>query len=207
MKKNALFLNDGSNFLQTGTESFKVLMVGDDNVGKSCIVNRFTINQFRENEEDFNYKEKIVEMERQRVRLQICDICCKQRTRMMSGSYYKGCDGVVVVYDVTDKQSFESVKGWLKDILFYAPRNVCKILVGNKVDLIVNKVVSTEEAISLAQQENCLFIESSAKSHTSISSIFMDLTSSMILSQLEEDDSQIVENDEKKGRQSCCAII
>ena len=97
------------------------------------------------------------------VKLQIWDTAGQERFRTITSSYYRGANGIIVVYDVTDRESFANVKQWLHEIDRYASENVHKLLVGNKIDLEKKRVVSTEEGREFAQSIGIEFIETSAK--------------------------------------------
>ena len=124
-------------------------------------------------------KLKTVKMDDQVIKLQIWDTAGQERFRNLTASYYRGAQGIIIVYDVTDQDSFESVHNWMKeiekqatspvgksnlvDLIRYAAPNVCKVLVGNKNDK-EDREVRTEDGQELASQFNIPFLETSAKS-------------------------------------------
>ncbi|XP_060195417.1 GTP-binding protein YPTM2-like [Lycium barbarum] len=93
--------------------------------------------------------------------------------------YYRGAHRIIVVYDVTDQESFNNVKQWLSEIDRYASDNVNKLLVGNKCDLTAQKVVSTETAQAFADEIGIPFMETSAKSATNVEQAFMAMAASI----------------------------
>lgn len=97
--------------------------------------------------------------------------------RTITSSYYRGAHGIIVVYDVTDSESFKNVKQWLNEIDRYASENVNKLLVGNKCDMTTKKVVSYEQAKAFAQKLEIPFLETSAKAATNVEKAFLTMAS------------------------------
>lgn len=100
----------------------------------------------------------------------------QERFRTITSSYYRGAHGIIVVYDVTDQTSFNNVKQWLQEIDRYACDMVNKLLVGNKCDLVSQKVVDFHTAKEFADQLNIPFLETSAKSATNVEEAFVAMT-------------------------------
>ncbi|KAK9213910.1 hypothetical protein WN944_005896 [Citrus x changshan-huyou] len=94
-----------------------------------------------------DFKIRTVELDGKTIKLQIWDTAGQERFRTITSSYYQGAHGIIIVYDVTGMESFNNVKQWLNEIDRYANDSVCKLLVGNKCDLVVNKVVDTQTAM------------------------------------------------------------
>ncbi|KAG6538593.1 hypothetical protein ZIOFF_003717 [Zingiber officinale] len=107
------------------------------------------------------------------------DTAGQERFRTITSSYYRGAHGIIVVYDVTDQESFNNVKTWLNEIDRYASDNVNKLLVGNKSDLTTNKVVSYETAKAFADEIGIPFMETSAKNATHVEQAFMAMTAAI----------------------------
>ncbi|KAJ6686026.1 RAS-RELATED PROTEIN RABD2A-LIKE [Salix purpurea] len=149
---------------------FKLLLIGDSGVGKSCLLLRFA---------DDSYIESYIStigvdfVNGKTIKLQIWDTAGQERFRTITSSYYRGAHGIIVVYDVTDQESFNNVKQWLNEIDRYASDNVNKLLVGNKSDLTANKVVSYETAKAFADEIGIPFMETSAKDATNVEQAFM----------------------------------
>eukprot|EP01024_Parvocaulis_polyphysoides_P013322 TRINITY_DN15211_c0_g1_i2.p2 TRINITY_DN15211_c0_g1~~TRINITY_DN15211_c0_g1_i2.p2 ORF type:complete len:240 (+),score=29.60 TRINITY_DN15211_c0_g1_i2:87-722(+) len=154
---------------------FKVLMIGDTNVGKSSLMLRFADDTFSENYIStigVNFKIRTVKVDGKVTKFQIWDTAGQERFRALTNRYYRGVHGIIVVYDVTNQQSFESVKDWLTEIERYADENVNKLIVGNKSDLVAQKVVDTETAQAFADEQGIPFIETSAKEATNVDQAF-----------------------------------
>ncbi|XVF33636.1 hypothetical protein REPUB_Repub17cG0184900 [Reevesia pubescens] len=145
---------------------FKLLLIGDSGVGKSCLLLRFA-------------KIRTVEQDGKTIKLQIWDTAGQERFRTITSSYYRGAHGIIIVYDVTDQESFNNVKQWLNEIDRYASDNVNKLLVGNKCDLTTNKVVSYETAKAFADEVGIPFMETSAKDSTNVEQAFMAMATSI----------------------------
>ncbi len=116
-----------------------------------------------------------MDLEGKTVKLQIWDTAGQERFRTITSSYYRGAHGIIVVYDVTDQESFNNVKQWLNEIDRYANENVNKLLVGNKSDLTAKKVVDYQTAKAFADEIGIPFLETSAKNATNVEEAFMKM--------------------------------
>jgi len=110
-----------------------------------------------------------------KVKAQIWDTAGQERFRTITSSYYRGAHGIIVVYDVTDQESFNNVKTWLSEIDRYANENVNKLLVGNKSDLTSKKVVDYATAKAFADEIGIPFMETSAKNATNVEQAFVTM--------------------------------
>ena len=116
---------------------FKALVIGDSGVGKSCLLLRFAQDKYEQNylsTVGVDYYNRTISIDGKRVQLQMWDTAGQERFRTITRSYYRGSQGIVVVYDVTDNDTFENVKHWLDEIEKNAGSGVIKLLVGNKSD-------------------------------------------------------------------------
>lgn len=157
---------------------FKIVLIGDMSVGKTNILSRFSHNLFYPEMRgtigiDFTTKTvKIQDQdETKRLKLQILDTSGCERFRAMCNVYYRGAVGVILVYDITSRDSFKSLNFWLTEIQQYTT-NPSLVIVGNKIDLAEKREVSTEEAQSLASSHNALYIETSACTGDNITDAF-----------------------------------
>ncbi|KAH9981535.1 GTP-binding protein ypt1 [Lactifluus volemus] len=147
---------------------FKLLLIGDSGVGKSCLLLRFADDTYTESYIStigVDFKIRTIELEGKTVKLQIVR---QERFRTITSSYYRGAHGIIVVYDVTDNDTFTNVKQWLQEIDRYASEGVNKLLVGNKSDL-------TSKKVEFADQLSIPFLETSAKNATNVEQAFLTM--------------------------------
>ncbi|KAG2158148.1 P-loop containing nucleoside triphosphate hydrolase protein [Suillus bovinus] len=166
---------------------FKLLLIGDSGVGKSCLLLRFADDTYTESYIStigVDFKIRTIELEGKTVKLQIWDTAeGQERFRTITSSYYRGAHGIIVVYDVTDNETFTNVKQWLQEIDRYASEGVNKLLVGNKSDLTSKKVVEYSvakaciylEYFEFADQLSIPFLETSAKNATNVEQAFLTM--------------------------------
>jgi Ras-related protein Rab-1A len=157
---------------------FKLLLIGDSGVGKSCLLLRFADDTYTESYIStigVDFKIRTIEINGKSIKLQIWDTAGQERFRTITSSYYRGAHGIIVVYDVTDQASFSNVKQWLQEIDRYACENVNKLLVGNKCDLTTKKVVDYNTAKEFADGLGIPFLETSAKNSTNVEDAFITM--------------------------------
>ena len=154
---------------------FKVLLLGDTDVGKSSLILRYTEETFNSklvNSIGVDFKMKKKEIDGKIIKVQIWDTAGHERFRSITYSYYRGANAIIIVFDITDKKSFLSITEWLKQIEKHAKENVFKFLVGNKSDLAEERKVSFEEAKEYADKHDLPYIETSAKEGININELF-----------------------------------
>jgi len=157
---------------------FKLLLIGDSGVGKSCLLLRFADDTYTESyisTIDVDFKIRTIDLDGKTIKLQIWDTAGQERFRTITSSYYRGAHGIIVVYDVTDQESFNNVKQWLQEIDRYANESVNKLLVGNKCDLTAKKAVEYTKAKEYADSLSIPFLETSAKNSTNVEQAFMTM--------------------------------
>ncbi|KAM3822613.1 ras-related protein Rab-35-like isoform 1-T1 [Vipera latastei] len=152
---------------------FKLLIIGDSGVGKSSLLLRFADNTFSGSYittigVDFKIRTLVINGER--VKLQIWDTAGQERFRTITSTYYRNTHGVIIVYDVTNAESFVNVKRWLHEIGQNCD-NVCKILVGNKCEHLSRKQVETADARRFSEQMGVRLFETSAKENLNVEEI------------------------------------
>lgn len=156
---------------------FKIVLIGDPGVGKTCIVQRFKKGTFVERHGstigvDFTMKTLVVDSKK--VKLQVWDTAGQERFRTITQSYYRSANAVVITYDITKKDTFKNVVRWTEDVKKYAPPNVLKLLVGNKTDISESREVSIEEARACAAHYGMIdVLEASAKDATNVENAFI----------------------------------
>jgi len=151
-------------------------------VGKTCLLLRYANDSFSPTfitTIGIDFKIKNIDIDSKRIKLQIWDTAGQERFRTITTSYFRGAQGILLVYDVTDRRSFESIRNWISQIQQHADVHVNKILVGNKCDMLDEKVVSTEEGEKLAKEFNMEFWEASAKTDVNVEQSFISLARSV----------------------------
>ncbi|ORX36054.1 ras-domain-containing protein [Kockovaella imperatae] len=160
--------------------NLKLLLIGNSSVGKSSLLLRFTDDEFLSDEETsatigVDFKVKSIEVEGRRYKLSIWDTAGQERFRTLTSSYYRGAQGVVLVYDVSSRQSFDELLKWFTEIDIHCGEGVVKMLVGNKVDKEASRQVTTDEGKTFAERMGTLFIECSAKTRVGVMEAFQEL--------------------------------
>ncbi len=154
---------------------FKLVLIGDSGVGKSCLLLRFADDAFTDSYistigVDFRFR--TVQIGEKYVKLQIWDTAGQERFRTITSAYYRGAVGALLVYDISKHATFENVERWLKELRDHADSNIVIMLVGNKSDLRHLRAVSTDEAMAFAEKHNLAFIETSALDSTGVETAF-----------------------------------
>jgi len=162
---------------------FKLVIIGDAGVGKSSLLLRFTEDNFSTNYistigVDFRFR--TLNIKQKIVKLQIWDTAGQERFRTITSAYYRGADGVILVYDVTSDESFKHVEDWLEQVNKYASEDTAKLIVGNKADLIKDKKVSSEDALQFGVKFGIDVIETSAKTADNVDKAFNRLGEKLI---------------------------
>jgi Ras-related protein Rab-1A len=158
---------------------FKILIIGDSGVGKTGLLLRFTDDTFTESYIStigVDFKIKTIEMDGKYIKMQIWDTAGQERFRTITSSYYRGAHGIILVYDVTDSESFNNIQQWLYEINRYSNKDVCKLLVGNKTDKEDKRVITTFSGEEYAQHLGIDFIETSAKNSDNVDNAFLNLS-------------------------------
>lgn len=175
-------MSSGSSSSQGGTDHdhlFKLLLVGDSGVGKSCLLLRFTTDTFDDLSPTIgvDFKLRSLQLNGKRVKLTIWDTAGQERFRTLTSSYYRGAQGIILVYDVTRRETFKDLEEiWLKEIEMYSTiPDAVLMLVGNKVDKEDEREVTKEEGLSFARQHGSLFLECSAKTRVNVQQCFSEL--------------------------------
>jgi small GTP-binding protein len=161
---------------------FKLLVVGESSVGKTCLLMRFADNVYNEDcitTIGVDSKVKELTVDDKRVKLQIWDSAGQERFRNITASYYRNSSGIIVVYDVTKNETFERVSDWVQEVRRYVP-SVPLMLVGNKSDLVDLRQVTPEAGKDLAQRQGMIFFETSARTNSNIDAAFEELSRKLI---------------------------
>ena len=158
---------------------YKVLLLGDSTVGKTCFLIKYTDKTFQDVHMatiglDYRLKNMTLKSGKN-VKLQIWDTAGQDRFRAITKNYYKGANGIILIYDVTNPQTFDNVKGWISQIREEANQNVLIYIVGNKIDMKEERKIKTEDGEKLAGDYGFPFVETSAKEGININETFEDL--------------------------------
>jgi small GTP-binding protein len=174
----------------------KVLLTGDSSVGKTSLICQFVDNDVRQTHIatiGIDFKMKLFEVNDQRVKLQIWDTAGQERFETLSVQYYRRAQAILLVYDVTNENSFKNVTKWIRNIKENALDNVKVVLVGNKVDLEQQRVISTEKGQKLAERHSCKFFETSAFTGVGVKEAFTSLAE-LVLSEKKSGDEHFRDN-------------
>ncbi|PPR06298.1 hypothetical protein CVT26_005130 [Gymnopilus dilepis] len=163
----------------------KLLLIGNSSVGKSSLLLRFSDEQWLPEDEasatiGVDFRVHKMEINGERVKLSIWDTAGQERFRTITSSYYRGAQGVILVYDVANRESFEALPRWYSELETYVSSSVVKILVGNKVDKEFSRQVSRAEAENFAARMNSLFIETSAKTAVGVKETFQEVVEKIL---------------------------
>ena len=179
---------------------FKILLLGDSGVGKSSLLLRYTKNEFISDMRStigVEFALKYITIDNYQLKIQIWDTAGMERYRSITNAYYKGAKGVIVLYDICRKKSFENVDKWIDDFKSKADDDAVIILIGNKSDLDDKREVSKEEGESKAQMNKFAFMETSAKDNNNVQKAFETLFSEIV--KIYKNKNNIDLNDNKEG--------
>ena len=155
---------------------FKYIIVGDTSVGKSNLLMKFANNKFVQEHQatiGVEFGAKNIEFDNQTYRIQIWDTAGQENYRSITRSYYKNSICAMIVYDITNKDSFDNIKNWLNEIHNQSPKNVLIVLIGNKIDLDDRRLITFDEGNEFAIKNGLIFMETSAKTGEGVEEIFL----------------------------------
>ena len=161
---------------------FKILLVGDSSVGKSSLLLRFSDNVFQESflpTIGVDFKIRTIDHQGSVVKLQMWDTAGQEKFKTITSAYYKGAQGIVMVFDLTDKRSFDNIKNWIAECEQFSNLEPVKILVGNKMDMGRERQVSSDQARLFAESEGMLYVETSARTGQNVENIFQSIATGM----------------------------
>jgi len=195
----------------------KLLLLGDSSVGKTSILLKYISNKFDDSSIStvgVDYMDKIIDYNKFKIKLQIWDTSGEEKFRTITKNFYRNADGLLVVFDLTKKESYDHIRSWINE----AKENNDKLktlLIGNKLDLKDERIVAIDVAKQFAEKNNLKYIETSAKDGTNINESFqaiIDLlfdgkSSEEILHEFTKQDSSLSVVDdsmEVKKKKACC---
>ena len=159
----------------------KVVLIGDSGVGKTCIISRFISNEFEKNLDStdgasYGTKELYLPKLKKKIILDIWDTAGQERYKSLTKFFYKDAQIIIMVYDITKKQTFENLKNqWYKEIQELSEKNYILAIVGNKSDLYETEQISEKEAREFAESINAIFELTSAQNNSGIQQLFEDV--------------------------------
>ena len=196
----------------------KILTLGDTLVGKSSIVLRFSDNRFDDNQLatiGIDYKTKYIKVKDASVKVLLWDTAGQEKFRNIARQYYKGANGVLLIYDVCDRKSYERIGFWMDELKQNNEiEQLYIILVGNKIDLEEKRVVTREEAEKYAEDNNINYLEVSAKTGEGILDLFNEVTKGTMDKVFNDQDNHEdkekiktyldTNNNRKRKKKKCC---
>ena len=192
-------------------KSYKILLLGDSSVGKTCFLKRYIDDTFQDvylSTIGFDFKYKCITLkDGKNIKMQIWDTAGQERFRTIAKSYYKGAQGIILMYDVTNQKSFDNIKKWLEQIKEEAPNKVSVLLVANKID-IEKRLISREDGEDIAKSFDLDIYETSAKDNINVSEAFEDLAEKINEKYkiMKEKGKKLNENipENTKSKKKCC---
>jgi len=159
----------------TKSYQFKLVLLGDSAVGKSSLVLRFVKKQFFEYQESTigaAFLTQTVTVDDFQVKFEIWDTAGQERYHSLAPMYYRGAASAIVVYDLTNRRSFDRAKSWVKELQRQGNPNIVIALAANKLDLEASRQVEIVEAKQYAEENGCIFMETSAKTNHNVTQLF-----------------------------------
>ncbi|KAL4121207.1 hypothetical protein QTP88_013766 [Uroleucon formosanum] len=178
---------------RTTAQSFKVVLLGEGCVGKTSLVLRYTEDKFNDKHVSTlqaSFVKKKLNFNGRRINLSIWDTAGQERFHALGPIYYRMSNGAILVYDITDEDSFQKVKNWIKELKKMLGSEICLVIAGNKIDLEKDRTVSVEDAENYASSVGAVHFHTSAKMNSGIEEVFLSLCRLMI----EKADKQIADN-------------
>jgi len=196
---------------------FKVLLLGNSDVGKSSLLLRYVDSVWNDAfvpTIGVDFKVKTLTINEKKVKMQIWDTAGQERFRTVVSTYFRGAHGILLLYDVTNRDSFKNLESWLIEIEKNAKEKVLKILIGNKCDLTDDREIQSEEGKAFALRNGMEFMETSAKMNTNVTEAFETLGKLMIEFNSKSNTATQKKNENKnlkassgmnlKTKKSCC---
>lgn len=186
---------------------FKLVLLGDTAVGKSCLVVRFVRDEFFEFQEPTigaAFLTQTVSLDDSTVKFEIWDTAGQERYRSLAPMYYRGAAAAIVVYDITNPDSFTGAKSWVKELQRRGDPNVVIALAGNKADLESRRKVEFEEANAYAEENGILHLETSAKNADNVRDLFVGIAKKLPKNPPEPDRDAFPIMPPQQERRNCC---
>ncbi|XP_066932876.1 ras-related protein Rab-11B-like [Clytia hemisphaerica] len=155
---------------------YKIVLTGDSGVGKSCLLSRFTRNEFDVESRStigVEFATRSIKVAGKTIKAQVWDTAGQERYRAITSAYYRGAVGALITYDISKLRTFNNIERWLNELKEHSDPDIVIMLVGNKTDLKHLRAVNTEDAKEFAEQNKMMFIETSALDATNVESAFI----------------------------------
>jgi len=190
------------------TCQFKLVLLGESAVGKSSLVLRFVKCQFHEFQESTigaAFRTQTVCLDDTTVKFEIWDTAGQERYHSLAPMYYRGAQAAIVVYDVTNADTFARAKVWVKELFRQAAHNIVIALAGNKADLSTKRQVEYEDAQAYAEDNGLLFMETSAKTAMNVNELMVLIAKNLPKNVTRETPVPVVDTSEtNSGGKKCC---
>eukprot|EP00566_Odontella_aurita_P028630 CAMPEP_0113549294 /NCGR_PEP_ID=MMETSP0015_2-20120614/13357_1 /TAXON_ID=2838 /ORGANISM="Odontella" /LENGTH=193 /DNA_ID=CAMNT_0000449995 /DNA_START=115 /DNA_END=696 /DNA_ORIENTATION=- /assembly_acc=CAM_ASM_000160 len=186
---------------------FKLVLLGDTAVGKSCLVVRFVRDEFFEFQEPTigaAFLTQTVALDDSTVKFEIWDTAGQERYRSLAPMYYRGAAAAIIVYDITNPDSFAGAKSWVKELQRRGDPNVVIALAGNKADLESRRKVEFEEANAYAEENGILHLETSAKNASNVKALFVEIAKKLPKNPPQPEREAFPIAPPKQENRSCC---
>ena len=186
---------------------FKLVLLGDSAVGKSCLVVRFVRDEFFEYQEPTigaAFLTQTVTLPDATVKFEIWDTAGQERYRSLAPMYYRGAAAAIVVYDITKKDSFKGAINWIKEIQKRGDPNVVIALAGNKADMEGKRKVQYEEAQQYANDNEIMLMETSAKTAHNVRNLFVEIAKKLPKNLVVQERETFPIVPPQKNRSGCC---
>ena len=201
---------------------FKIVVIGDSGVGKSCLCNRYTKGFYNDTfitTIGVDFECHTVSVDGKVVKLQIWDTAGQERFLAITNSFYRGAQGIIIVFDVTNWESFENIQKWLKEVEEREPKVPYKLILGNKCDQDSRRVITFDAANEFANKLNIPYLETSAKDAVNVDQAFFNMASEIkthfITNSLQNSDKETTlppdlsssRHKNNNSNTSCCQIL
>lgn len=197
---------------------FKVVLLGEGRVGKTSLCLRYVRDEFSNKQESTiqaTYLDKRLNLGRQSVKLMIWDTAGQERFHALGPIYYRDANGALLVYDITDRDSFTKVRNWVKELRKIVGQDIVVCIAGNKSDLEKKRQVPLEDAEEYAKSVGAFHTLTSAKTGKGVEDVFLEITKNMLKqnkkasgggshSRSQRNFVQIVDEQEKESKKGCC---
>jgi Ras-related protein Rab-21 len=204
--------------MATSAVSFKVVLLGEGRVGKTCLCLRYCQGVFSDGQESTiqaTYLDKRLNLGKRSVKLMIWDTAGQERFHALGPIYYRDAQGALLVYDITDRDSFTKVRVWVKELRRIVGKNIVLVIAGNKCDLMKRCQVDVDEAKQYADSVGAVHMLVSAKANKNVEQAFLEITKQMLQAHRSSDSEKTAESSnrtligiskemEKTNEGGCC---